>query len=120
MVSQLALPVADVPWALNTCVGSSGGVFPRQIDVAMTQACTWIPLACALSISVWSGSNGAGSRPACSARAAAERLQKQSPRRTTWATIALALMAFVAATTSSIWPGVYMPSPNASTQYPRN
>src|SRR6185503_9433548 len=88
--------------------------------VAMTQAWTWMPCACALSMSVWSGSNGAGVTPSCSMRAAEERLQRQSPRRTTCATIAFALIAFVAAMTSSICAAVYIPSPNASTQYARN
>jgi hypothetical protein len=71
-------------------------------------------------MSVWSGSNGAGSTPACSVRGASALLHQQSPRRTTWATIAFRCAAFVAATTSSICAAVYIPGPNASTQYARN
>jgi hypothetical protein len=91
---------------LYTWFGADGGVEPRQIAVAITHACTSIPTACARSMSVCSGSKGAGSTPACSVRGASARLQKQSPRRTTCATIAFMCAARVAAMTSSICAGV--------------
>ena len=49
-----------------------------------------------------------------------ERRQKQSPRRTTWATIAFAWAAFVAPTSASISPWLLIPSPKASAQNARN
>src|SRR5260370_29192032 len=86
----------------------------------MTQAWTSIPCACALSTSVCRGSNGNGARPGWSVRGTDARLQKQSPRRTTCATIAFRFAAFVAATIASIRGASNRSSPNASTQYARN
>ena len=63
----------------------------------MTQACTSIPFACAVAMSASRGSKGSAEIGA-SVRGTAARLQKQSPRRTTCATIALRCAAFVAAT----------------------
>ncbi len=72
------------------------------MPVVMIQACTWMPCACAASINDWSGSNGAGETPATVVRGRLERLQKQSPRRTTCATIAFMLAAVTSATSWSI------------------
>ena len=88
-----------------------------HIAFAITHAWTSMPCPCAVSMSAWSGSNPAvidsfTGRP--------ERRQKQSPRRTTWATTAFACAAFVAATSASISDWSLMPSPNASAQKARN
>src|SRR6266852_9881922 len=88
-----------------------------HIAFAMTQAWTSTPCACAVLIRACSGSNPAAidsftGRP--------ERRQKQSPRRTTWATIAFACAALVAATSASICDWSLMPSPKASAQKARN
>ena len=78
-----------------------------------------MPLACAVAMSASSGSNGSGDI-AASVRGTAARSQKQSPRRTTCATIALRCAAFVAATSWSISAWLFIPSPNASAQYARS
>src|SRR5256714_8302409 len=85
--------------------------------VAMIHAWTSTPCPCAVLMRAWSGSKPAAidsftGRP--------ERRQKQSPRRTTWATIAFAWAAFVAATSASISAWSLMPSPKASAQKARN
>jgi len=68
------------------------------MPVVMIQAWTWMPRAWAASMSDCRGSNGAGETPATAVRGRLERLQKQSPRRTTCATIAFMLAAFTSAT----------------------
>ncbi|OLC52768.1 MAG: hypothetical protein AUH85_16035 [Chloroflexi bacterium 13_1_40CM_4_68_4] len=60
MSIQFALLVAVGPWRLNTWLGSRGGVLPFHMPVAMIQACTSMPCACAFAINDASGSNGGG------------------------------------------------------------
>src|SRR3982074_1381431 len=119
-MSQFALPLADGPCVLNAWFGETGAGPSRQNAVAITQAWTSMPCACALSISVCNGSNGNAAPPAWSRRGPEARWQKQSPRRTTCATIAFRCAAFVAATIASIRGASNRSSPKASTQYARN
>src|ERR1700694_3692273 len=117
LVTQLSRPDAAGPCRLKMWFGSFGGVVLFHIAFAITQAWTSIPCACAVLIRDCSGSNPGAID---SFTGSPDRRQKQSPRRTTWATIAFACDAFVAATSASICGWSLMPSPKASAQYARN
>ena len=117
VMTQLSRPDFDGPCKLKMWFGSFGGVVLFHIALAMIHACTSTPWPWAVLMSACSGSNPAAidsftGRPA--------RTQKQSPRRTTWATIAFACAALVAATSASISAWSPRPSPKASAQNARN
>src|SRR4029079_16946345 len=117
VMTQLSRPDAAGPCRLKMWFGSFGGVVLFHIAFAMIHTWTSTPCGCAVLMSACSGSNPGAID---SLNGSPDFRQKQSPRRTTCATIAFACAAFVAATSASICDWSLMPSPKASAQKARN